>query len=129
MPTLPACQSTQSVGERLDAELGAAPVPPLGVVPVVVGFTTKYVSHAHTTHTADAINHFTASASNPRLQPKTPNPPPNTHAPDGVARAQADPIGDGAILVRLLGQRPLGAERLLGRLYGGGGREGSVVDW
>jgi len=38
------------------------------------------------------------------------------HAPDGVARAEADPVGDGAVLVLLLGQRPLRAERLLRRL-------------
>ena len=53
--------------QSLDAELGAAPVPPLGVVA------------------------------------------------DGVVRTQADPLRDGAVLLGLLGQRTLGAERLVGR--------------
>lgn len=112
--------ATQSFG-RLDAELRAAPVTPLGVVPVVVsgvdgGGRGDKISQSLTPHTKQTGH---------RGQIRTPHPAQSTsqtnkraHAPDGVARAEADPVGDGAVLVRLLGKGPLGAERLLGRLWG-----------
>ncbi len=42
--------------------------------------------------------------------------PPLGVVPDGVARPHADPLGDGTVLLQLLGQLSLNAECLVGRL-------------
>ena len=41
---------------------------------------------------------------------------------DGVVGTEADPLGKGTVLPLLLGKSALGAEGLLGRLLGDGGR-------
>ena len=50
--------------------------------------------------------------------------PPLRVPADLVARAHADPLGDGPVLGHLLGERPLGAEGLVRRLRGGAAGEG-----
>jgi hypothetical protein len=42
----------------------------------------------------------------------------NSHSPDLVVGAEADPLGDGTILLLLLGKNLLDLEGLLGRLLG-----------
>ena len=53
--------------------------------------------------------------------------PPLRVPADLVARAHADPLGDGPVLGHLLRERPLGAERLVRRLRGGRGVRHAVA--
>ena len=48
------------------------------------------------------------------------------HAPDGVARAHADPLRDRAVLLQLLGERLLDGEGLVARLRAGAGAAAQV---
>ena len=76
----------QDLQSHLDAELSATPVAPLGVVAV----ENQHESDTDKTHWQPVV-------------------------PDGVASAEADPLGDGAVLALLLGQDLLDLERLVGR--------------
>lgn len=86
--------------KRLQAELGAAPVAALGVVPGAFTAAHSFVSHRCTPNTS-----ITSSSSH-----KQPD------ALDGVTRTQTDPLRDRAVLLLLLSKNLLGAEGLVRRL-------------
>lgn len=86
---------------RLDTDAGLAPMPPLGVVPV----RRQNVSPATlcSFHQVACIRPaFVFLESRWRCD-----------EPDGVAGPEADPLGDGAVLLLRLRKLLLGAERLL----------------
>ena len=90
-----------------DAQLRSAPVAALGVVPKQRA-SAQTLSGAQYRAALDAAESTDARTA-------------AYNAPDGVARAQADPLRDGAVLLLLLPQNALDLERLVRRLRGGSG--------
>ena len=84
---------------RLDAETSLAPMPPLGVVPIVCQLLLFYISCACRLIRCDLRG-------DARIR--------SIGVPDGVVCPQADPLGNGAVLLLSLCKLLLGAERLLG---------------
>ena len=99
------CARVQAMNKsnRLDTEAGLAPVSPLGVVAAeIVGLAGRYCG-------ADVERKMVmldSVSSNEVVE----------NVPDSVTGPQADPLGDGTVLLLGFGKLLLGAERLL-RLY------------
>lgn len=84
-------QAGRGVASRLDADAGLAPMSPLGVVAVSLSVRLSIIR-------------MLRIAGEQRV---------GEAVPDGVARPQADPLRDGAVLLLSFGKLLLGAEGLV----------------